>query len=97
MPRKQVVTRKLKGVKAKVLQLDLKAETVFEKELFIAGSYKTVYNLLKALQRTYDTKTVKVMKVISFESVNKLYGMTAEDFYTKAVEYDIETRKPITE
>lgn len=95
MARKPMVTRELKGVQAKVLKLDLEAEHVTEDTLTLKGKYKTAENLLKALQKAYDTDKVKIMKVIEFSQVYKVYGMPEEQFYSNAVEIDPETRKPI--
>lgn len=97
MARTPMVSRELIGTEAKALQLDLKAEKMEEVTLTIKGKYKTAENLLKALQKAYDTDDIKIMKIIDFKLVRKLYGMPEKQYFAEAVELNPETRKPLAE
>lgn len=96
MPRKDLITRSVKGTHAHVMQVGVNEGTVSEAEYTVRGSYKTEKNLLKALKNLYEDSDTVILKVISFEPIEQLLGMYVSDFIDQAFPLD-ENRKPIAD
>lgn len=95
MARAPMVTRELIGTEVNVLVVDtVNAETNY-RDFLIPGKYKTTEHLLEAIKKVHETDTYKIVKVIHSKEVHKLYGMPCAQFYSHAIELDLETRKPI--
>lgn len=95
MARAPMVTRELIGTEANVLVVDTANAATDYREFTVPGKYRTTEHLLKAIKKVHETDTYRVVKVIDFKEVHKLYGMPIAQFYTHAIELDPETRKPI--
>jgi hypothetical protein len=78
---------------------------VFDKDTAEAGNIDCIITppipepakLAKAVAKKVETATIKFIEVVDVETVEKLYGITSEDFMAHAVELDPKTRKPISE
>lgn len=92
-----MVTRELIGTEAEVFTVNVVTEEGKAETVTVKGRYKTEQNLLKAIQKQYDTADVKYMKIIKMTPVRKLFGMPVKQFYENAVELNPETRKPLSE
>lgn len=97
MARKPMVTRELIGTSATVLTVKVSTEQTDTVTLNIKGKYKTPENLLKALQKAYQTDDFRILKVVDFKPTRKLYGLPENQFFSEAVELDPDTRKPLSE
>lgn len=95
MARAPMVTRELIGTEANVLVVDTVNATTDYRDFTVPGKYKTTENLLKAIKKVNETDTYRIVKVIDSKEVHKLYGMPIAQFYSHAIELDLETRKPI--
>lgn len=97
MPRtKNLITRTIVGTEVTLLALDIVTGEVQNETYTMSGKFKDSAALLKAVQKKYDTDTLKHVSVVESSSVNQLYGMDESDFIRNAFKLD-ENRKPITE
>lgn len=97
MPRtKNLITRTIVGTEVTLLALDIVTGEVQNETYTMSGKFKDSAALLKAVQKKYDTDTLKHVSIVDSASVNQLYGMDESDFIRNAFKLD-ENRKPITE
>lgn len=95
MPRsKNMVTRTIVGTEVTLLALDTVSAEPQNVTYTLSGKFKDSKALLKAVQRKFDTDTLKHVSVVSTNAVNQLYGMDESDFIAHAVKLD-DNRKPI--
>lgn len=95
MPRsKNMVTRTIVGTEVTLLALDTVSAEPQNVTYTLSGKFKDSNALLKAVQRKFDTDTLKHVSVVSTSAVNQLYGMDESDFIAHAVKLD-DNRKPI--
>lgn len=79
MARKRMVTRTIEQTTAKVMTLNVVAAEVTITPYTISGEL-TGDALLKALQDTYQTDTMKLVHVLESMVESVLYGMEEEEF-----------------
>ena len=95
MPRsKNMVTRTIVGTEVTLLALDTVSCEPQNVTYTLSGKFKDSKALLKAVQRKFDTDTLKHVSVVSTSAVNQLYGMDESDFIAHAVKLD-DNRQPI--
>lgn len=95
MPRsKNMITRTIVGTEVTLLALDTVSAEPQNVTYTLSGKFKDRNALLKAVQRKFDTDTLKHVSVVSTSAVNQLYGMDESDFIAHAVKLD-DNRKPI--
>ncbi|MBO7697002.1 MAG: hypothetical protein J6T10_30600 [Methanobrevibacter sp.] len=86
MARVAMVTRTIQSTKVKALCVDINEQKPFENEYVLSGTYKDAKSLMKALEKVANTNTVKVVHIKASEIVEKLYGMTEQEFLERAKE-----------
>lgn len=79
MARKRMVTRTIEQTTAKVMTLNVVTAEVTITPYTISGEL-TGDALLKALQDTYQTDTMKLVHVLELTVESVLYGMEEEEF-----------------
>lgn len=79
MARKRMVTRTIEQTTAKVMTLNVDTAEVTITPYTISGEL-TGDALLKALQDTYQTDTMKLVHVLESTLESVLYGMEEEEF-----------------
>lgn len=79
MARKRMVTRTIEQTTAKVMTLNVVTADVTITPYTISGEL-TGDALLKALQNTYQTDTMKLVHVLESTVESVLYGMEEEEF-----------------
>ena len=79
MARKRMVTRTIEQTTAKVMTLNVVTAEVSITPYTISGEL-TGDVLLKALQDTYQTDTMKLVHVVESSVESVLYGMEEEEF-----------------
>lgn len=79
MARKRMVTRTIEQTTAKVMSLNVVTAEVTITPYTISGEL-TGDALLKALQDTYQTDTMKLVHVLESTVESVLYGMEEEEF-----------------
>lgn len=95
MPRsKNMITRTIVGTEVTLLALDTVSAEPQNVTYVLSGKFKDPKALLKAVQRKFDTDTLKHVSVVSTSAVNQLYGMNESDFIAHAVKLD-DNRQPI--
>lgn len=95
MPRsKNMITRTIVGTEVTLLALDTVSAEPQNVTYTLSGRFKDSKALLKAVQRKFDTDTLKHVSVVSTSAVNQLYGMDESDFIAHAVKLD-DNRQPI--
>ena len=95
MPRsKNMITRTIVGTEVTLLALDTVSAEPQNVTYVLSGKFKDSKALLKAVQRKFDTDTLKHVSVVSTSAVNQLYGMDESDFIAHAVKLD-DNRQPI--
>lgn len=96
MPRRDYITRKVKGTTAHVLQVNVKEKTITEADYFIRFTFKEDVNLLKALKRMYDNSQRTIIKIVDKHYTEQMYGMEIADFVAHAIPLGA-NRKPLTD
>lgn len=94
MARKAIVTRTVIGTEATTLAVDCVGGEVVNKTYTLSGKFKDSNALLKAIQKAYDSDSLKHVQVLTQKPVNQIYGMWEEDFIANAMKLDAD-RKPI--
>lgn len=84
MARKPMVTRTFTTTNAKVLALNTETETPETVEVTLSRKYDTDKDVLKNAKSVAETDILKLVKVISYDHKETLYGMTEEDFLKNA-------------
>lgn len=95
MARKPMVTRTIVTTRVNVLCLDIQTAEPFNKEVSLPRTYKDEKKLMKAVESVVNSDTVKVVHVVDQETVEKVYGMTEQNFIDNAIELDPTTRVAI--
>ena len=86
MARVAMVTRTIQSTKVKALCVDIMEQKPYEAEFVLSGTYKDAKSLMKALEKVANTDTTKVVHIKTSEVVEKLYGMTEQEFLERAKE-----------
>lgn len=86
MARMPQVTRTIQSTKVVALCINLVTAEPYNEEFILARTYKDKKMILKKLSKMYDNEEHKVVDVVSYEVVQKRYGMTEEEFVHVAKE-----------
>lgn len=84
MARISMVTRTIKGTKAKVVCARISNMDVYTKTVTLSGVYKDDTALTKAVAKAVNTDDEKFVKVLESETFETLYGMTEQKFIENA-------------
>lgn len=84
MARERMVTRTVSETKAQVMGLQISAGAAVTKEVTLAGAYDNAGEVLKAVKKYHETDDYKPVTVLAYETVEKLYGMTEQEFLSHA-------------
>lgn len=93
---RNLITRTVIGTKAEVKVVDLTNDTISTKEVTLAKKFEAgeVEKVKKAVIKALaGDSTLAVVAVTKVENIEKLYGITVEDFMAHAKELDPDTRK----
>ena len=93
MARARMVTRTITATKCEVQIVTISASEITTINQTVSGEYEDADKLLKAVKKSVETEDIKVLKVLTSEKEEKLYGMKEEDFLKVAKELDAKTRK----
>ena len=97
MARKRMVTRTIESTKVTTLALDVTTSEPQNMTYNLSGVYDNEAKLLKAVQKAFDTDTLKNVHIVSHEKIETIYGMDENTFLAQAVVLDPVTRKPINQ
>lgn len=94
MRKDKLVTRTMVSTVGMVICMDITTIESEVKKMSLVGSYDKD-TFLKKLKAHYETDTFKVVSVQEFHEVEKLYGLSENDFMKYAKELDPVTRRPL--
>ena len=80
MARIRMVTRTVKGTRARVLCLDTETAESLIIVYEIGGTYPDNAKLLKALQKEHGNSPIALVHIVHTEEIEQLYGMSEADF-----------------
>lgn len=95
MARKPMITRTIVTTEVNVMCLNITTGEPFNEAVTLPRTYQDDKKLLKKVQEIVDNEEVKAVHIVDKKEVETLYGMTEQEFISKAVILDGETRKPI--
>ena len=80
MARIRMVTRTVKGTRARVLCLDTETAESLTIVYEIGGTYPDNDKLLKALQKEHGNSPIALVHIVENEEIEQLYGMPETKF-----------------
>lgn len=80
MARVPQVTRTIKTTKVMVKAVDIENDKMVNMEFVLPRTYKDDNAILKAVSKVHKNENIKIVKVMSKEVEEALYGMTEEEF-----------------
>lgn len=84
MARIPMVTRTIQTTKANVLCLNIVEGEPFNKVVTLPRTYKDEKSLMKMVEKTINTDSVKAVHVVDTKVEETLYGMSEADFIANA-------------
>ena len=95
MARKPMVTRTITTTKVNVLCLNVVTGEPFNMAVTLPRTYKDEKSLMKQVSAVVDNEEVKAVHVVDKNEVETLYGMTEQEFISRASILDKDSRKVI--
>ena len=95
MARKPMITRTITTTRANVLCMDIVRCEAENKVIDLPRTFADSKKLLDACKAVIDTAELKAVAIVDQTVVEKLYGMSEQDFMAHSVELDPVTRKPL--
>ena len=80
MSRIRMVTRTVKGTRARVMCLDTETANAMTIVYEIGGTYPDNEKLLKALQKEHGNSPIALVHIVEAEEIEQLYGMPESRF-----------------
>lgn len=97
MKSNQYFSRTVKTTKVVCMVVDAQSAEVSNKAFIVSQLPKSDEKLLANIRKEYETDNEKIVSVVSKEPIEKLLGITYEQFFNLAVELDPATHKPLAE
>lgn len=86
MARERMVTRTISFTEVTVISMNIETVTPQHEVIRIAGVFDNEKVLLKKLKKRYETDLYKIVAITDTIVIEKLYGMSEEDFIENAKE-----------
>lgn len=86
MARERMVTRTISFTEVTVISMNIETVTPTREVIRVAGVFDNEKTLLKKLKKRYETDLYKIVAITDTVVVEKLYGMSEEDFIEYAKE-----------
>lgn len=93
MARERMVTRTIISTKCVVLALDTQTVEPSNLTVEVSGSYQNEEKLMKAVKTVAETRTLKIVQILTTETVEKLYGVSEQKFMEIAQELEPRKKK----
>lgn len=90
---KTMITRTIKTTTATVNIFATETAELFQNDYIVPTT--DAEKALKWLRKNRETDDFKIVNILQFNEIEKLYGIDEEDFMKYAVELDPVTRKPL--
>lgn len=84
MAKVKMVTRTVKVTEANVMCLDIERGEPFNERVTVSGVFDNTEKLLKACKDVIDTEAKKAVAVVEKNVIERLYGMTEQEFISLA-------------
>lgn len=84
MARAPQVTRTIKTTRALVKAVDIENDKMVNLEFVLPRTYKDDNAVLKAIAKVHNNDNIKIVRVMSKEVEEALYGMTEAEFIASA-------------
>ena len=91
MAREKMVTRTIISTKCAVLALDTETVEPSNLTVEVSGSFQNDEKLMKSVKAVAETDTLKIVQILTTETVEKLYGVSEQKFMEIA--HELEPRK----
>lgn len=91
MAREKMVTRTIISTKCVVLALDTETVEPSNLTVEVSGVFQNEEKLMKAVKAVAETDTLKIVQILTTETVEKLYGVSEQKFMEIA--HELEPRK----
>lgn len=95
MKSNQYFSRTVKSTRVICLVVDPETAEVSNKSFIVSQLPKSDEKLLANIRKEYETDKEKIVSIVSKEPIEKLLGITYEQFFNLAVELNPSTHKPI--
>ena len=86
MAKERMVTRTISFTEVSVISMNIETVTPKHEVIRIAGVFDNEKSLLKKLKNRYETDLYKIVAITDTKVIEKLYGMSEEDFIEYAKE-----------
>ena len=93
MAREKMVTRTIISTKCVVLAIDTETVEPSNLTVEVSGTYQNEEKLMKAVKTVAETHTLKIVQILTTETVEKLYGVSEQKFMEIAHELDPRKKK----
>lgn len=94
MKTNQYFSRSIKSTRVVCMVVDTETAEVLNKTFIISQLPKSEEKLLSNIRKEYETDSEKIVSVVSKHPIEKLMGITYEQFFENAVELNPKTHKP---
>lgn len=91
MAREKMVTRTIILTKCVVLALDTQTVEPSNLTVEVSGTFQNEEKLMKAVKAVAETDTLKIVQILTTETLEKLYGVSEQKFMEIA--HELEPRK----
>lgn len=81
---RNLITRTIKSTKVNALCLDIVTAEPFNQSFNLAGTYKDISKIKKALEKQFNNEEHVIAHIVSVEELNTLYGMSEQKFIENA-------------
>lgn len=81
---RNLITRTIKSTKVNALCLDIVSAEPFNQSFILAGTYKDIAKIKKALEKQFNNEEHVIAHIVSVEELNTLYGMSEQKFIENA-------------
>lgn len=88
MARKPMITRTFKGEKVTLLMADIEAGEMFNNTCILPRIYKKESKRLDRVKEMLETDTLKVVSIVSVDTIETRRGMSEEEFIEHSQELE---------
>ena len=93
MAREKMVTRTIISTKCVVLALDTETVEPSNLTVEVSGTFQNEEKLMKAVKAVAETDTLKIVQILTTETVEKFYGVSEQKFMVIARELEPRKKK----
>lgn len=80
MKKERIITRTIKMTYASIITLNIETNEVSTSRYCVCGVFDDEKQALERFKETYETDSIKFVYITEMETIEKLYGITEENF-----------------